>query len=212
MKEASGRTRLRTWNRKVHIYLGLYMLLFLWVFAVSGLFMNHPRWFSGQPQRTSVEQPVVMPDSGTDLDQAHDIMGQLDLTGEVVFRGEQTPGEFRFIALRPHVRQFVNVNLETEIAKLTKVRLQPAGVLGDLHVFTGTRGIFREKVSVRDWLPTRIWSFSMDALSIGLLLMVLSSLYMGWQRLKTDRAGVIVSLTLGVTVFVFFMWGLRWMT
>ena len=32
------------WNRRVHYYLGLYLLFFTWLFAFTGLLLNHPRW------------------------------------------------------------------------------------------------------------------------------------------------------------------------
>ena len=32
------------WNRRVHFYLGLYLLFFTWLFAFTGLLLNHPRW------------------------------------------------------------------------------------------------------------------------------------------------------------------------
>ena len=38
---APPRRSWRTWNQKLHIYLGLYFLVFLWLFAVSGLLLNH---------------------------------------------------------------------------------------------------------------------------------------------------------------------------
>src|SRR4051812_46879864 len=47
------RTRLRTglvphslarWNRKLHFYSGLFLLFFVWLFAFSGLILNHPTW------------------------------------------------------------------------------------------------------------------------------------------------------------------------
>ena len=44
---ASGARRLltfETWNKKLHYYLGLYFLLFLWLFSFTGLLLNHPRW------------------------------------------------------------------------------------------------------------------------------------------------------------------------
>ena len=201
----------RQWNRRVHIWLGLYMVLFLWVFAVSGLFMNHPDWFAGQPERSVVEQAIVMPETGTDLDRAHDLMGQLNLQGEVVFRGEMPAGKFNFMALRPNLRQFVSVDVATSNATVRRADLSAAGTLGELHTFTGVRGIYGERRSVRDWLPTRVWSIGMDALSVGLILIVLSSLYMAWRRWRAERVGVIVSLVAGVGVAVYFMWGLAWM-
>ena len=202
---------IKKWNRRVHIWLGLYMVLFLWVFAVSGLFMNHPGWFNAQPVRTSVEQTVMMPETGTDLEKATDIMAQLGITGEVLIRGNTPEGKFNFTCVRPNLRQFVSVDLATFNATLQLVDLQLVGTLGDLHTFTGVRGIYREPNSIRDWLPTRIWSFSMDAVAIGVILMVLTSLYMGWQRLKVHPVGGMASFALGILVTVSFMWGLAWL-
>ena len=32
------------WNRKLHFYSGLFLLFFMWLFAVTGLVLNHPTW------------------------------------------------------------------------------------------------------------------------------------------------------------------------
>ena len=201
----------KKWNRRIHIWFGLYMLLFLWVIAVSGLVMNHPDWFNVQPVRTSVEQTVMIPEAGTDLEKATDIMDQLGITGEVLIRGNTPEGKFNFTCVRPNLRQFVSVALATFSATLQLVDLQLIGTLSDLHTFTGIRGIYREPNSIRDWLPTRIWSFGMDAIAIGVILMVLTSLYMGWQRLRVHPIGSMVSFALGIIVTVYFMWGLTWL-
>ncbi len=195
------------WNKKIHIYLGLYMLLFLWVFSVSGLFLNHPKWFKGQPQRDTEEVSVTMLEDGSALLKAQHLMDQLGVTGEAIFRGDQKPGSFAFIAMRPNKRKFVNVNLETNMAKVTHVEGKFAQMLGTLHTFSGVRPIWGERESVRDWLPTRIWSFSIDALSVGLILLVGSSLYMGFQ-MREKRRQVLVSLALGTFICSFFIWGL----
>ena len=202
---------IKKWNRRIHIWIGLYMLLFLWAIAVSGLVMNHPGWFNAQPVRTSVEQTVMMPEEVTDLEKATDIMDQLGITGEVLIRGNMPEGKFDFTCVRPNLRQFVSVDLATFNATLQLVDLQLIGTLGDLHTFTGIRGIYREPNSIRDWLPTRIWSISMDAIAIGVILMVLTSLYMGWQRLRVHPIGSMVSFALGIIVTVYFMWGLTWL-
>jgi hypothetical protein len=34
------------WNRKLHYYLGLYFLFFLWLFSATGLMLNHQQWFT----------------------------------------------------------------------------------------------------------------------------------------------------------------------
>lgn len=195
------------WNKKIHIYLGLYLLLFLWIFSISGLFLNHPKWFAGQPQRTTVEKSVEMLEEGSQMTKAQHLMRQLELTGEAIFRGDQKPGQFAFLAMRPDERTFVIVNLETNLAKVTLVEGNIGQTLGNLHTFSGVRPIWGERESVRDWLPTRIWSFSIDALAVGVILLVASSLYMGFRQRERWRP-VTLSLVIGIAVCSFFMWGL----
>ena len=187
--------------------MGLYLLLFIWLFSISGLLMNHTAWFGHQPVRSPAEQTVTVLTEGTDMAKAQDVMKQLGITGEVLLRGPKKEGFFNFGVIRPNKRVFVNIDLQTSVAKLNNVDLSISGTLGDLHTFTGVRGIWREKPSIRDWLPTQIWSFCMDAICVGLLFLIGSSLYMGWQ-LKDQRKGYVVSLVLGVMVSSFFLWGL----
>ena len=35
---------LRTWNRRLHYFLGLYFIFFVWLFALTGLLLNHGQW------------------------------------------------------------------------------------------------------------------------------------------------------------------------
>ena len=198
------------WNRKIHIYLGLYMLLFIWLFSISGLFMNHPKWFHGKIERTPGERQVTVSTDMDDVAKAKDLREQLGLEGEIILRAQGTPEKFAFMVMRPHQRHAINVDLATQLATVTLAKPQPVGILADLHTFTGVRGIWNEPVQEKDWFLTRIWSFSMDALSIGLILIVISSLYMG-LRIKESRRWVVASLALGTLVCSFFVWGLTLM-
>jgi CO/xanthine dehydrogenase Mo-binding subunit len=76
-----------TWNRKLHYYLGLYFLFFLWLFLLTGLLLNHGRWAlaqaAGQRRETRYEQSVRPPAGDTDLARAKDVAAQLHLTGEI---------------------------------------------------------------------------------------------------------------------------------
>src|SRR6266851_3500888 len=74
------------WNRKLHYYTGLYLLLFIWLFAFSGLLLNHGWKFAEfWPQRkeTTAVRPIQAPPGSADLDRARNLMRQLDLSGEV---------------------------------------------------------------------------------------------------------------------------------
>ena len=56
--------RVWTWNRRLHFYLGLYFLLFIWLFSISGLFLNH-QWsfeeFWPHRQESTFERPIRRP-------------------------------------------------------------------------------------------------------------------------------------------------------
>ena len=75
------------WNRKLHYYLGLYLLFFLWLFAFTGLLLNHPEWtfqeFWPQRRQSSETRLIQAPPDGGDLAQAHDLLRQLGSSGEI---------------------------------------------------------------------------------------------------------------------------------
>jgi hypothetical protein len=207
----TGITRVvETWNKKLHIYIGLYFLLFLWLFGLSGLFLNHPPWFhGGGPQRSSEERAVEFPAAGSDQQKAVVLAQQLGLTGEVLTaRFPPRPGHFLFRVFRPNRLANVDVDIERKTAMVGFARGAWNGVLENLHTFSGVREIWGEARPERDWLATSVWSFSMDALAAGLVFLVLSSLYMWWQ-LRDKRLWGALALFLGCAAAVFFLWGLQ---
>ena len=62
------------WNRRLHFYIGLYLLFFLWLFAFTGLILNHPGWtfaeFWPNRKQTAFEREIKPPPAGPDLAQA----------------------------------------------------------------------------------------------------------------------------------------------
>ena len=61
----------------------------------------------------------------------------------------------------------------------------------------------------RDWLPTMLWTLSMDALCVGLIFWVSSSLYM-WYELDSKRRLGFTALGAGILCYGFFVFGLSW--
>jgi len=204
--------RLESWNRKLHFYLGLYFLFFLWLFAFTGLLLNHSMWEFAQywPQRaeSSYEKPVALA-AGSDLDQAKQIMRELDLTGETDWPTQRVaPGKLEFAVNRPGNLDRVSVDLVQNLATVQNVKTNVWGVINVLHTFSGTRS--NNPAARRDWSLTSIWVFAMDALAAGLLLMVFSSYYM-WYRFKQKRLLgwlVLGSGVLGCGMFVFGLAGI----
>src|SRR5690348_5399668 len=88
---------LETWNRKLHYYLGLYFLLFVALFAFTGLLLNHHWKFSEfWPQR---KESLTVARVATNA-RMEDLMRQFGLAGEV-HRNESAPGTLDFQVNRP---------------------------------------------------------------------------------------------------------------
>jgi len=204
---------LAIWNRKLHYYLGLYFLFFLWLFALSGLLLNHGGWAFTQffPNRkVSTFERAIDPSTFTgDLDQARSVMRQLGIEGEIVLTGPRSgPTHLDFNTSRPGRGYQVQADLEEGRAQITVTQYNGWGIARTLHTFVGVSPDDPRKQ--RNWVLTSIWALSMDAVAVGMILMVLSSLYM-WWGLKEKRLLGIAALALGTLMCGLFVTGIRWL-
>ena len=85
------------------------------------------------------------------------------------------------------------------------LKLNAWGVVDALHKFTGVK--MDEPAITRDWILTRIWSLAMDAVALGLVLLVLGGLYL-WYRLPAKRLPGLAVLAAGIACCAFFLFGL----
>jgi len=202
-----------TWNRKLHYYIGLYLLFFLWLFAFTGLLLNHPLWtfaeFWPNRKQSTMTRSIQPVPSGGDLVQAKDIMRQLGLEGEIEWTNTRPDSShFDFQASRPGRIFRIKADLRQNRVTVERIDLNLWGVMHVLHTFTGVR--IGDPSNTRDWPLTTMWALSMDSLSAGLILLVLSSFYMWWGLLHKRWLGLFV-LGLGILSCGFFVVGLRWL-
>ena len=203
----------KVWNRKLHYYLGLYLLFFVWLFAFSGLLLNHSSWnfaeFWPNRKETTYERQITAPVPGNDLAQAGYLMRQLDLTGEIEWTAARSnSSQLNFRVTRPgHIFE-IKADFDQQRASVKSIDLNAWGVMRLLHTFTGVRT--NDTRNYRDWILTSVWAFAMDAVAVGLILMILSSLYM-WYELPEKRLLGGIILLLGSSICGLFCLGLRWM-
>jgi hypothetical protein len=202
------------WNRKLHFYAGLFLLFFTWLFALTGLLLNHPSWSFDEYWKNRHEtkyERALTPFAGIegDLGQARDIMRQIGITGEILWTTTRTnPDLFEFQVRRPGHYLFLNANLAQAKVTVRDAEVNVWGVMKVLHTFSGVQ--MDDPRNRRDWALTSMWALSMDVVAAGLIFMVLSSLYM-WFRLPEKRVGGVVALGLGAIACGLFCFGLRWM-
>lgn len=195
------------WHRKLHYYLGLYFLFFLWLFSATGLMLNHQQWFKGLYQRAEHRYvaAIRIPFGGSDLHRSKEVMRQLNLRGEIDWPASQRAGHLDFSVARPNGGARVRVDLAAGQAAVEEFHNSRLHALQIFHTFSGSR--FTQPASRRDWVVTSAWVFAMDALAAGLIVMVLGSYYM-WWRLKKRKALGVLALGLGVVSCAVFVAGL----
>lgn len=202
------------WNRKLHIHVGLFLLFFLWLFALSGLLLNHPTWtfanYWEKRKETTYERAIVAPGPEVkgDLAQAREILRQLGIDGEILWTTTGTNGnQFDFQVRRPGHYFFIKTDPAQRRATIRQAEVDIWGVMKALHAFTGVQ--MDDARQRRDWVLTTVWAFSMDAVAAGVMFLVFSSLYM-WLKLPEKRLWGAFALFLGSVMCGLFCFGLRW--
>jgi hypothetical protein len=180
------------WNRRLHYYLGLYFLFFLWLFSLTGLMLNHQQWFSDLYERTETRytSEIETPAGDTRLAATRDVMRQLRLVGEIDWSAVQPVGHIDFTVARPNGAAQVRVDINAKTAYVREFENGHLHAFQIFHTFSGSR--FMQPASQRDWLMTSVWVFAMDALAAGLIVMVFGSYYMWWRLKKRKALGVTV--------------------
>ncbi len=205
----------KRWNRKLHFYSGLFLIFFLWLFAFSGLLLNHPTWTFHEHwtnrKETNYERAIAAPaaDAVNDLDQAHDIMRQLGIEGDILWtttRIDSTLLDFQ--VRRPGHFFFIKADWTKGNATVRQADVNLWGIMKVLHVFDGN--VTDGPRNNRDWALTYLWAYSMDAVAAGLIFMVLSSVFM-WLQLPQKRWIGAIILGLGCLSCGLFCLGLRWL-
>jgi hypothetical protein len=210
MSENAGTRGARILNRKIHIYFGLYFLLFIWLFAFSGLLLNH-HWEFAEFYQTEEKQlsthPISIARAPDDETLAHALAGQLGLRGEVSVsaRSDAAPDLLKFQVGRAGTAYQVSADLAKASAEVEKRGPGTWRLLHTLHTFTGVS--VRDETRQRNWAPTWLWVLAMDGLAIGLLAMVATGIYLWWQ-LRSRRLAGLAALGIGIAISIYFVFGI----
>jgi len=186
----------------------------MWLFAFSGLLLNHPTWgfsdsWSKRKEKNYEKEMIVPgPEVKGDLGQAREIMRQVGIEGEILWTTTRTSADlFDFQVRRPGHFYFIKADFAQKRVQLRQSEVDLWGVIKVLHTFTG---VLDDPPNTRDWALTSVWAYSMDAVAAGLIFMVLSSIYM-WLKLPAKRLPGAVILGLGTLICGLFCVGLRWL-
>ena len=203
--------RIIVWNRKLHIHVGLFLLLFIWLFSLSGLLLNHGGWkfasfWEQRKQKETVIQ-IVLPaqlDSAALLDY---VMEKLDVSGEVT-NVKYSAEALDFRVTSPGTGKELHVDLRKGTVNRKEYELNIWGKIRTLHTFNGVdkKNINKEA----NWLVTSVWKFSMDGIAIALIFLCVSSWIM-WFRIRKDYIWGALILIMGFLTSFYFVYLFAWL-
>lgn len=179
--------RLYGWMRDLHLYLGLFLCPAILVFSVSTLLLNHPprstQDSASQSALPAKPIPIEVPEGSGTLEQARQILHQLNVTGEIDYiRHDAVAGRLRIPVTKPGRSIVVDVDLRTRTATVERQNQGLASALIYLHKMPGPHNAkFRG-----NWIYTVWWSLQADVVVYGILFLTVSGLYL-WWRLKAER-------------------------
>jgi hypothetical protein len=197
------------WNRKFHIYIGLFLILFILFFAFSGLLFNHSQWefssFWKERKESEIITPVTIPSNRDSAFLLQYLMKQLKISGEIT-NVRSTTESINFRLTKPGTLHDVKVDFKSGISVRKEMVYNWWGKLRTLHTFNGSDKANPEVQP--NWIVTRIWRITMDVVAIGMIFLCVSSWIMWYKIRKSYSYGLIV-LILGTGGAVFFIFLLR---
>jgi len=197
------------WNRKFHIYIGLFLLLFILFFSLSGLLLNHSQWefasFWKERDETEIITPLTIPINLDSVSLLHNFMKQLKISGEIS-NVSLTPASIDFRVAKPGTIQDIHIDFKSSISDQKKIVFNWWGKMRILHTFNGSDKM--NPGTQPNWLVTRIWRLSMDAIALGLIFLCTGSWIM-WYKIRNDYSLGPIVLIMGVAGVIFFIFLLR---
>jgi hypothetical protein len=195
------------WNRKIHIYLGLFLLLFIWLFGGSGLLLNHHWEFANSWKKRKeirYEKTIQISREREQYALVHEIMNKLNLNGSIYnLRFSNDSAHLNFIASKPGLRYDIQAGLNDGKIMIKETKLDKWGIMSALHISRNPTS--KEQSERYQSVLASIWSFSIDIVSIGLIVICLGGWYI-WLQIPGKRFYLgLISITGGIILSIYFL-------
>ncbi len=189
--------------KALHLYFGLLISPFIFIFSVSVLVFNHTEYFNKlRPKKelAPVEQQLndfTFKDS--DLATAKAIIEQLDITGEIDWISK-TDSTFSFPVNRPGLNQRISLHTKTSKVTITQIDVGTFNGVTYLHTMPGQHNaMLRGNSSFM-----KAWRIATDSF-VYLILFVSATGVFLWYVLRPERKLGIYSLAIGILCFSILM-------
>ncbi len=179
------------WLRNIHLVIGLFSLLFLGTYSLSALQMAHPSWFSLQPEVKETQFTINPEASYSPRVIARILMDDFGIRGGLD-QVKEMPGRYELRISRLGTECEVSYSEKTGETTVRTFRSNFIGMLNSLHHSAGF---------LRTDVLRRAWAALVGVVSLGLILLALTGIYL-WLKLFNERAvGVILlGISLGYSL------------
>lgn len=190
-------------NRRVHLYLGMFLLPWVLMYAVSSLVFSHMgairRWDGREPSfevAWEKELDVQVPE-GADLRKAGaQILEKLGVDSP--FFASRQGSKINFLLIEFWSRGRLTYDMAEKKAVLRTLKPRWYQLLTGFHLRAGY---------AHDDFLSDVWAFVLDLVCVGFLIWIASGLYL-WWKIRRLRWWGSVTLTAGLVAFLLFMVGL----
>ena len=166
--------------RNIHLLLASFSLPFLVMYAVSAVQMSHSSWFQMKPAVT--EHELSLTSGQTDARAvARETMNRLPDTKGELSNVQSTDTGLTFRIVVPGTVHEVRYDRTSGTAR---VKTSVAGVMGMLNRLHHWAGFWHEPASMK------AWAIAVAIVSLGLLLVGATGIYMWFTRRPERRIGI----------------------
>ena len=192
-------------NRKLHIHFGMFLLLFIWLFFISGLIIHHGNWKFAKfyEKRIESKQHFVLPVGNLDDKSvlANKVKKNLNISGEIQNMKIKN-GSIDFRVSSPGLLHDIHIDQNTGNGTMKIMKYNFWGKLHTLHLFNGMN---KNNPSVTpNWIVTKLWRLMMDITAVILIILCLGSWIM-WYKVRRDYRLGYIFLGVGLMISVYFI-------
>ena len=194
------------WTRNLHLYFGLFIGPFLLVYSISVLFLNHswspdyrPTGGSGEVSvKITIPKGFESTKGREQIEIAKPILSELGIAGEID-RISRLPKKklWKIGVMTPGQQATIYVDAQAGRAAVERTKTGFWDALIYLHKSPGPHN-----AALRgNWIFTRIWKFLADSMTLLLLFISISGIYL-WAVIKSERKAGLILLGAGLVSFV----------
>ncbi|HET8549390.1 MAG TPA: PepSY-associated TM helix domain-containing protein [Bryobacteraceae bacterium] len=165
--------------RTIHLICGALSLPFLLMYVVSAVQMAHSKWFSIKP---AVEERHVDIPQGLDARQLARNLTAKGIRGELS-QIKATPGTLTFRIVVPGKVHEISTDRASNTAR---IKTSTAGALGMMNRLHHAAGLYH------DYIPLNIWGLAVTIVSLSLVGLGATGLWMWWLRRQERITGILL--------------------